>query len=65
MNSKPSKLRRRLAIAAAGAGLFLAPFGVAAQPASAMTCDESIEPACFVAATVICKVVAKGQPCLA
>jgi hypothetical protein len=37
---------------------------IGAQPASAMTCSEDIEDACRIAATVICKVVAKGQPCL-
>lgn len=35
-----------------------------ASPSSAMVCHDSIEDACAVAATVICKVVAKGQPCL-
>jgi hypothetical protein len=35
-----------------------------AAPSQASTCDDSIEDACRVAATVICKVVAKGQPCL-
>jgi hypothetical protein len=38
---------------------------VGARPASAMTCAPDLEDACRVAATVICKVVAKGQPCLA
>lgn len=35
-----------------------------ASPAGASRCDDSINEACRVAATVICGVVAKGQPCL-
>lgn len=35
-----------------------------ASPSNAMVCDESIEDVCVVVATVVCKVVAKGQPCL-
>jgi hypothetical protein len=37
---------------------------IGARPASAMTCAPDLEDACRIAATVICKVVAKGQPCL-
>ena len=41
-------------------------FGVlgTASPASASRCDDSINEACRVAATVICGVLAKGEPCL-
>jgi hypothetical protein len=35
-----------------------------AAPANAMQCAHGLETPCSVAATVICKVVAKGQPCL-
>lgn len=60
-----SRLRRCLVAGAVAAGLVLVPFGVGAKPASAMTCDESIQPACYVVAKVVCGVVAKGRPCLA
>ena len=44
----------------------MASFGLvgSATPAQAWTCDESIEDACVVVATVVCKVLAKGQPCI-
>jgi hypothetical protein len=44
----------------------VAVFGIIglAAPAGASKCDDSIEQACSVAATIICKVVAKGEPCL-
>lgn len=35
-----------------------------AAPSQASTCMDELNQACGVAATVICKVVAKGQPCL-
>jgi hypothetical protein len=54
---------RKLKVTIVAAVLAALPL-VAARPASAMTCDESIEDACRIAATVICKVVAKGEPCL-
>ena len=54
---------RKVRMLLVGAVLALTTLGTA-QPASAMTCIEELEDACRVAATVICKVVAKGEPCL-
>lgn len=36
----------------------------AAPTAHAWTCEDDLDDACRVAATVICKVVVKGQPCI-
>lgn len=54
---------KRVRIALVGAVLGVSMLGSAA-PAQASTCDESIEDACRVAGTVICKLLVKGQPCL-
>lgn len=50
----------KLTIAAAALGLTV----LVPTSSPAMTCDDSIDEVCAVAAQVICKVVAKGQPCL-
>lgn len=63
LNKTPSRIRRGLAASMVGAALLLMPFGGTAK-ASSMTCDPEIQDACIVAGTVICKVVAKGRPCL-
>jgi hypothetical protein len=55
--------RRIKAVVLASVFLALSAFG--SRPADAMTCAPDLEDACRVAATVICGVVAKGQPCLA
>lgn len=55
---------RKLKMAALSTALAAMGLVGTASPSNAMVCDESIEDACVVAATVICKVVAKGQPCL-
>jgi hypothetical protein len=55
------KLKTFIVVAVLGAFTAIA----AAPHASAMTCAPDLEDACRTAAFVICKVVAKGQPCLA
>lgn len=35
-----------------------------APSAQAFTCDDDINDACQVAATVVCQIIAKGRPCL-
>lgn len=61
--------RAKLAIVGASVSLFSV-FGLSG-PAQAWNCkgldnaDVKLSPACEAAATVICQVVAKGEPCLA
>jgi hypothetical protein len=59
----------KLAVVAASVSVFSV-FGLSG-PAHAWNCngldnaDVKLSPACAAAATVICKVLAKGEPCLA
>ncbi len=55
---------RKMKTAIVAALLAVVPMTAAAPRASAMTCAPDLEDACRIAATVICKVAAKGQPCL-
>jgi hypothetical protein len=61
---RPSRVRHRLAIAFVAGGLILVPFGLGSQSASAFTCESEIDKGCTLTATIICKVAAKGKPCL-
>jgi hypothetical protein len=55
-------MKLKVGLVAAAVGMF----GLvgSAAPAQASQCADGFETICAVAATVICKVVAKGQPCL-
>jgi hypothetical protein len=55
---------RILAFVLSGSAAFAVPAALAPAPAHAWTCDPDLRTACAVAATAICTVVAKGQPCI-
>ena len=56
---------RKLKVGIVAAVFALVPLVGAARPASAMTCAPDLEDACRIVFTVVCGVVAKGQPCVA
>lgn len=63
--SNSSRVRRLAVAAAVAVGLAVAPMTATPASATSIYCDPEIQTGCYVVATVVCKVVYKGRPCLA